>query len=92
MICFDLLSACHALNHRALWVCMLAAIDLEVKTRESNVASAKKGLAFRIRERLSWRRKSVCGIRLSNFLVHTIDALATIDAIALVPMDIDTAS
>lgn len=40
----DFVSACHTLSHRALRACSPAAMDLDVNTRLSRIASAMKAL------------------------------------------------
>lgn len=70
-------------GHVPLWANTPAAMDREVKTKLSRVASAINELAFRVLERPSINRESVCGKRSISFFPQTIDALAIVDAVAL---------
>lgn len=73
-------------GHVPLWANTPAAMDREVKTKLSRVASAINELAFRVLERPSINRESVCGKRSISFFPQTIDALAIVDAVALDPI------
>lgn len=83
---FDLTSACQALNQRARRAWTPAAMDREVKTRLSSLASAIKALAFKILERPSRSRESVSGKWSRSFFPQTIEALAAMEAVAADPI------